>query len=447
MVDQVDVLGFSLLILSLACLGTWPALLRLCSMHDLRPYGRLPSYKTCCCSCIDDAERLRNICHVYLDYSTAYFFVSVAPLVFALFLSDESSASLSPLLVLVAMIGGSLLSIGNLSLQWATAVYGAPLTTVLAIQASLTVVLGTSLNYVLQPDKTSRPEFLLAGVGVFLLAITFATAAQMRYSPQQEDERPDSLVYTELEVAGVPSLPRALRSNDALNMHQFDDQEDGIIEGDLPDGQRNTEATISSALPIDDASKAFYGVAIAVFGGLCFGVFSPAFNIAVNDPLGWATAGSSDDNPDGAQIDSSTGSDLPNQLYVARANVWFSFAFWMASCIGNTVLMQQQESHLTWVHLWKQYLTQDSILDRHLAFTAGTICAVGNILQFQGGQLVGYAAADLVQAFPVVSTLWDVFLFHEFLHLEGDSYMICLLLSMYASYLSGIGLLAGSSFV
>jgi len=33
------------------------------------------------------------------------------------------------------MIGGCLLSFGNLSMQWATTVYGSALTTVLAIEA------------------------------------------------------------------------------------------------------------------------------------------------------------------------------------------------------------------------------------------------------------------------------------------------------------------------
>jgi hypothetical protein len=54
-------------------------------------------------------------------------------------------------LVAVAMVGGALLSLGNLSFQWATAVYQASLTFVLAIQASMTIVLGTGINYALEP--------------------------------------------------------------------------------------------------------------------------------------------------------------------------------------------------------------------------------------------------------------------------------------------------------
>jgi Ureide permease len=54
-------------------------------------------------------------------------------------------------LVAVAMVGGALLSLGNLSFQWATAVYQASLTFALAIQASMTIVLGTGINYALEP--------------------------------------------------------------------------------------------------------------------------------------------------------------------------------------------------------------------------------------------------------------------------------------------------------
>jgi cytochrome b subunit of formate dehydrogenase len=56
------------------------------------------------------------------------------------------------LILLLAMVSGALLSVGNLSMQWATSVFGAPLTTVLAMQASLTVVIGTSISYVLEPQ-------------------------------------------------------------------------------------------------------------------------------------------------------------------------------------------------------------------------------------------------------------------------------------------------------
>jgi len=86
------------------------------------------------------------------------------------------------------------------------------------------------------------------------------------------------------------------------------------------------------------------------------------------------------------------------------------------------------------------YLTQETWSQRRLALLGGLICALGNLLQFQGGKLAGFATADLVQAFPLVATIWDVVMFSEFRH---ANFKVCvLLMSMYAAYLLGIALLA-----
>jgi glucose uptake protein GlcU len=90
---------------------------------------------------------------------------------------DSSPMPLSLVLVSWAMVGGCLLSFGNLSMQWATTVHGSASTTVLAIQASMTVILGTAINCLLEPEKTSKPEMLFCGVFFFLAAITLANLA------------------------------------------------------------------------------------------------------------------------------------------------------------------------------------------------------------------------------------------------------------------------------
>ena len=64
------------------------------------------------------------------------------------------------------------------------------------------------------------------------------------------------------------------------------------------------------------------------------------------------------------------------------------------------------------------------------------------MLQFQGGSLAGFAAADMVQAFPLVATLWDIFLFDEFASATWN--VLSSLAAMYATYMGGIYLLAGS---
>jgi drug/metabolite transporter (DMT)-like permease len=67
---------------------------------------------------------------------------------------------------------------------------------------------------------------------------------------------------------------------------------------------------------------------------------------------------------------------------------------------------------------------------------------MGNSLQFQGDKLAGFAAADMVQAYPLVTTVWDVILFGEFRH--ATKQVLIALILVYVTYLLGIVLLASS---
>lgn len=120
--------GLWLLLGALLCLGTWPAVIEICGRS-----GRHP-------------------CHVYLDYSAAYFVVTCG--VAAACDSSFFQRRLPVPLVLTAAGGGTMLMLGNLSFQ-RSLLLGVPVTVVLPLQASLTVVLGTSLNYWLQPELSS----------------------------------------------------------------------------------------------------------------------------------------------------------------------------------------------------------------------------------------------------------------------------------------------------
>ena len=71
-----------------------------------------------------------------------------------------------------------------------------------------------------------------------------------------------------------------------------------------------------------------------------------------------------------------------------------------------------------------------------LPFLAGVVCAAGNELQFYGGTLAGFAASDLVQAFPVVGMVWGRCLFADF---EGaPPRVVRTLVAVYASYLAAV---------
>lgn len=417
--------GIVALLVSLVCLGTWPALIRLCTWGEQSDISNN--------KCL--APQHRHVCHVYLDYSISYVLTSSIPIILSLLnqSSTHGPYNSSFILILVAVGGGILLSGGNLAMTWAVSVFGAPLTTVLAIQASLTVVLGTSLNYLLEPSKTAHPTLLACGVVAFLAAILLATCAQTQYMNHHRN-----LLYTD-------TLQSQESNNNDESTYKTDSQHHGGLIA-LPTIETNElHPTTKSALNRD--AESFYsdshespqpgetqnhyyhrnanlGLCIAVGGGVCFGFFSPAFNIAVNDTFGNHNNHSNDVG-----------------LSVATANLWFSLGFGIFSIVGNLHLMTRY-SHVIPQSSIYNYITGESFRQRRLAWLGGIVCALGNVLQFQGGKLAGFATADLVQAFPLVATVWDVVLFGEFQH--ATFLVLMILVAMYVSYMLGIVLLACS---
>nr|AAT68347.1 hypothetical protein At2g03520 [Arabidopsis thaliana] len=172
------------MILSLCCLGSWPAILTL-----LERRGRLPQ-------------------HTFLDFATANLLAAIV-IAFSLgeigkstFLKPDFTTQLPQdnwPSVLLAVAGGVLLSIGNLATQYAFAFVGLSVTEV--ITASITVVIGilplvcdesktyvsmvscvsrlnfigTTLNYFLD-NKINKAEILFPGVGCFLIAVFLGAA-------------------------------------------------------------------------------------------------------------------------------------------------------------------------------------------------------------------------------------------------------------------------------
>ena len=339
--------------------------------------------------------------------------LSILPLLATL---SNSRTNLPWPLIATAMIGGTLLALGNISFQWATH-YGLPLTTTLALQASLTVLLGTSLNYVLEPQQTPYPEWLVTGVCTFLIAIGLAWRLQWLYGAHSMavPTQSSSNTPTYSAVLELPYGALQRKESDAVTVVDSEDS--------------------TSISPPRNNRR---GLLIAVAGGLCFGFFSPAFNVAVNDPLGWTKVATGEK----AQ------SDIDAGARVFLVNVWFSLAFGAASVVANLLLLREEAgpSHATLRQMLHHYATQATWNDRRVALTAGAVCAAGNVLQFHGGQLVGYATSDLVQAYPLVSTLWDFWWFDEFSNVRWCcSRLALLLVSMYTAYLGGIVLLAVSS--
>ena len=534
-------LGLFLIFGSLICLGTWPTLLRLCTIFTFdndKNRTKQTKWKKI-------FGQGRHPCHVYLDYAMSYVFVGSFLLPWFFYSKSEgvsyTDPNMKPLLWLAAFVGGSLLALGNLTTQWSTTAFGAPLTTVLALQASMCVILGTYWNYRLQPEKTSNPTLLLTGVGMFLVAIACSVAAQTIYQTQQyrsftsetlKDEETTSIydVDSGSSFSGVsltashmnasPNVEQSCSSvvKEATNIIQVrhgdsfssygtlsfieqdehtqspkmthhlslisspnqielkssfdqgppsmripssvqlcinkvpkseyaskiyesvhstpkgDSLEQVVKRGILNKAESTLRDEIQESIEVEEKSthhsysndikrqNIAVGVAVAMFGGFCFGLFSPLFNISVNDPFRWYQN---------------------NGLLVTSANSCFATSFAACSILCNICLMwyppmNSGASKSTLLH----YIFDDPLHERTLAMLAGAVCSVGNFLQFQGGSMAGFAAADMVEAFPLVATVWDLVVFGEFRHCSTT--VLSTLTGMYFAYVLGISSIAFS---
>lgn len=163
------------------------------------------------------------------------------------------------------------------------------------------------------------------------------------------------------------------------------------------------------------------GLSITFFAGVCFSLFSPAFNLATNDQ--WHTLKEG----------------VPH-LVVYTAFFYFSVSCFVIALILNItflylpVLDLPRSSFKAYINDWN---------GRGWALLAGLLCGFGNGLQFMGGQAAGYAAADAVQALPLVSTFWGILLFGEYQKSSRRTYV--LLFGMLFMFIVAVGVLMASS--
>ncbi|KAL9152386.1 hypothetical protein ABFS82_11G118800 [Erythranthe guttata] len=377
------------MLIALVFLGTWPAILAY-----LERRGRLPQ-------------------HTYLDYSITNLLTAV---VIALtvgqigrdkpdipnFITQLSQDNWP--CILIAMAGGVFLSLGNLSTQYAWAFVGLSVTEV--ITSSIAVVLGTTLNYFLD-DRINRAEILFPGVGCFLVAVCLGSAVHSSNAADNEKK-----------------LVRLSNSRETIS---YQDE-----SKDLENGTHKEEkAKVGSAhhlieLENKRAIKVFgksiwLGLSITFFAGVCYSLFSPTFNLATNNQWHMMKRGT------------------PN-LVVYAAFFYFSLSFFVIAVILNVwflyrpVLNLPKSSLTSYLKDWK---------GRNWAFLAGVLCGLGNGLQFMGGQAAGYAAADCVQALPLVSTFWGVLCFGEYWRSSKRTYV--LLVSMLFMFIVAVAVLIASS--
>lgn len=387
------------MLLSLCFLGTWPALLTL-----LERRGRLPQ-------------------HTYLDYSITNLLAAVMIALTFGQLGDSKPGIPNFFTqlgqdnwpcILFAMAGGVVLSIGNLSTQYAFALVG--LSVVEVVAASITVVIGTTLNYFLD-DKINRAEILFPGVGCFLIAVILGSAVHSsnaadnkakltKLSTDFEDDakNKDVSCYTQRFVKkGDPE-----KGKDAMMLAEFGTAE-FLIE-------------LESKRSIKVFGKSIWlGLCITFFAGICFSLFSPFFNLATNDQFHLLKEG------------------VPH-LVVYTAFFYFSMSCFAIAIGLNITFLYRPILDLP-KSSFKAYLRDWD--GRGWAFLAGLLCGFGNGLQFMGGQAAGYAAADAVQALPLVSTFWGILIFGEYRKSSRRTYM--LLCAMLLMFVVAVGVLMASS--
>ncbi|EXB44837.1 hypothetical protein L484_026417 [Morus notabilis] len=387
------------MLLALFFLGTWPAILTL-----LERRGRLPQ-------------------HTYLDYSITNLLAAVL-IAFTFGQIGESTPDKPNFLtqlsqynwpsVMFAMGGGVVLSLGNLSTQYAWAFVGLSVTEV--ITSSVTVVIGTTLNYFLD-DKINRAEILFPGVGCFLIAVCLASAVH-----------PSNAADNKAKLQNLASEQKEGETSYLFPQHWpfsfgLEDLEYGTVSSTkAKHGTAEFLVQLEKRRAIKVFGKStFIGLAITFFAGVCFSLFSPAFNLATNDQ--WHTL-----------------NDGVPHLVVYTAFFYFSVSCFVLAIILNITFLYYPVLNLPKTS-FKAYLNDWN--GRGWAFLAGLLCGFGNGLQFMGGQAAGYAAADAVQALPLVSTFWGILLFGEY---RKSSRRTCILLiSMLSMFIVAVGVLMASS--
>ncbi|KAF8408203.1 hypothetical protein HHK36_007346 [Tetracentron sinense] len=319
--------------------------------------------------------------------------------------------------VMFALAGGVFLSLGNLSTQYALAFVGLSVTEV--ITASITVVIGTTLNYFLD-DRINKAEILFPGVGCFLIAVCLGSAVHSSNTADNEAKLGGSSnSFKNLE--GAIEISRAKETFSNIDGTRDLENENVRVEK-AKAGTADFLIELENRRAIKVFGKStFIGLGIAFFAGVCFSLFSPAFNLATNDQ--WHTVKEG----------------VPH-LVVYTAFFYFSVSCFVIAVILNISFLYHPILNLPRSSL-KAYLNDWN--GRKWALLAGLLCGFGNGFQFMGGQAAGYAAADSVQALPLVSTFWAILLFGEYRRSSRRTYV--LLVSMLFMFIVAVGVLMASS--
>ncbi|TVU50128.1 hypothetical protein EJB05_01485 [Eragrostis curvula] len=382
--------AIAIMLASLLFLGTWPAVLTL-----LERRGRLPQ-------------------HTYLDYSITNFLAAIL-IAFMFGQLGESKHDMPNFItqlsqselvvkdnwpsVLFAMAGGVVLSVGNLSTQYAWAYVGLSVTEV--ISSSMVVVIGTTLNYFLD-NRINRAEILFPGVACFLVAVILGSAVHASNAADNEEKLNGTNNSYKLGTSeSVEPNKESLNKDAPKDLENGDSATKNPTKAEAGTAEYLIELEERRSIKVFGSST-FIGLGIVFFSGVCFSLFSPAFNLATNDQ--WHTL-----------------KDGVPHLVVYTAFFYFSLSCFVVG-IGLNILFLYRPMAGVPKSSFKAYLKDWN--GRQWALLAGFLCGFGNGFQFMGGQAAGYAAADAVQALPLVSTFWGILLFGEYRKSSRKTYIL-----------------------
>ncbi|XP_021717935.1 ureide permease 2-like [Chenopodium quinoa] len=307
--------------------------------------------------------------------------------------------------VLFAMAGGVVLIIGNLSTQYAWALVG--LSVVEVVVCSITVVIGTTLNYFLD-DKIDKAAVLFPGVACFLIAVILGSFV---HSSNASDNK------KKLRHLSAGFEDKADCKDASMDPEKG---KEANVEAQFGSAEFLIELENKRSIKVFDRSI-WLGLAITFFSGVCISLFSPALNIATNDQFHLLKKG------------------VPH-LVVYTAFFYFTVSSFVVSVVLNIIFLYHPILKLP-KSSFKAYLADSK--GRGWALLAGLLCGFGNGLQFMGGQAAGYAAADSVEALPLVSTFWAILLFGEYRKSSRKTYTLPV--SMLLMFVVAVGVLMASS--
>uniref|UniRef100_A0A0D9UW83 Uncharacterized protein n=1 Tax=Leersia perrieri TaxID=77586 RepID=A0A0D9UW83_9ORYZ len=392
--------AIAVILASLFFVGSFPAILLL-----LERRGRLPQ-------------------HTFLDYSLTNLLAAVLIAV-ALGQAGGGQSKLNFFTqlsqihdnwpsVLFAMAGGIVLGLGNLIAQYAWAFAGLSVTNIIC--SSMTVVIGTTINYFLD-GRINRAEILFPGVACFLVAAFLG--ASVHSSNAEDDEKKLSMVESDVVVdRGQTVLP------DPENNGGEGGDECNVI-GQAKPGTAEFLIQIEQRRSIKVfGSGKLLGLVLIFLAGICFSLFGPAINLATNDQ--W-------------HVLKTHQAGTPH-LVVYTAFFYFSLSCFVLAIVLNIWFLYRPMAGVPSSSLRAYFMDWNG---RHWAWLAGLICGFGNGFQFMGGQAAGYAAADAVQALPLVSTFWAVVLFGEYRRSSVKTYL--LLAAMLSMFVLAVALLIASA--